>query len=599
MADFKIQRGSIALVNGNDSVTLTAGTDYTAPSAASAAFMRLTNSVHMSNGFDGGTTEYANNLGAWIVNNGNITTSIDIRRYGTAGTVRVDWEIIEYTGSSGGANEFIVRESQILVCASNATEATGTAVSGINDDNDVVVWLTGQSANETAVNKFYFGAHITEWLSSTDQPKILDYGSTSNTSKASISVVEFTGANWKIQRTLHSFTAAGTTETETITAVGSVDKTFLHAQFRTFYPNLDELGAAQWLSATNTISYTLENGADVGHQACTWVIENTQSTGTVLNVQRFNGTIAAGTTTNPVEHDLTLSTVALAETGMGAITGHSTGTGIATTRALVDAWVADTTTAKLRKCEDGQTYTYRVEIVQWPTVGGGGDTALDGDAQSVAASTGALTTQIPVAGGAISQATANGSITTGIPLAASAVATVTAAGDLSTQIKLDASALSAANSSGALTTEIRLSGDALASAIASGALDGTAVALAGDAAASASASGGLITQIPLAGNAQAYANATGGLSTIIALAGAASSVNSATGELTVSFTMSADAVANAVASGELTTQISLSGAAVAQAALTGNLGAKLYQLVRSRTRKIPAKNRFRKVSSWR
>lgn len=159
--------------------------------------------------------------------------------------------------------------------------------------------------------------------------------------------------------------------------------------------------------------------------------------------------------------------------------------------------------------------------------------------------------QAQLEGNAGAQAGGSGALTTEIPLAGAAVVITTASGALATPITLDGSAAAAATSGGALVTGITLSGAAIAQAL---------------------ASGGVATSILAGGNAQAQASAAAALATIVQLAGAAAAATQASGSLTTEPRLAAQAVAQALAGGALSTGVHLaagaSAGAEANAALT-------------------------------
>lgn len=381
MADFKIQRGTASL--SGSSVTLTAGTDYDAPASASSAFVIITNAVKMSGGVDGATTTTAQNYGAYVSDSAAITSSITFARIGTTGTATISYEIWEYTGASGGANEFIVRDVEVISITNPNTTVNGSVVSGVVSDSDVVVFITGQLASSSNVTGGYAGLFSAAWDSANDYTTLTRIGAVSP-AYASVAVVEFTGSNWAIQRTAdHTMSAAGSWEYETITTVGSTAKTFIHPQWRSGNINLDELAMRVQLTSTTQVGFQLISGATVNHAGCAWIIENTQSSGTVMNVSRYSATWTGGSTTNPATLDVTLSgSVTLATTSMGGMSGYSAGTGTAVPRALVNHRIKDANTVELRKCEDGQDWTYDFEVVEWPeaAAGGGASVALTGQA---------------------------------------------------------------------------------------------------------------------------------------------------------------------------------------------------------------------------
>lgn len=114
MADVKVQRASFAIGDGSTSVTLTAGVDYTASSAASAAFARLVNTIQV------GTVTMAPSRPPRASTRPTSPTRkissrpLTIARRGSVGAMIGEVEFIEYVGAAGGGNEFVVRGHRVI-----------------------------------------------------------------------------------------------------------------------------------------------------------------------------------------------------------------------------------------------------------------------------------------------------------------------------------------------------------------------------------------------------------------------------------------------------------------------------------------------------
>ncbi len=362
MADFKVQRGSSTILNTESTITITAGVDYDAPAAATAAFVRITNAAKCGV-LSSGDAIPLDQWTCWIADADPITTSITFTRYDTTTDLEVYWEIIEYIGDVGGSNEIIVRAVEAVVSA-GATADTA-AVSGVVTDADIAVILTGQGNDEGAApaqtNNL---ACTTEWQVGDQEGRATRTDSADNIT-VSMAVVEFTGANWAVQRVTHSYTLAGSTETETITTVGAIGKAFVHPQLRTGSAGLDEFGQEVWLSAATTLSFKLIASADVDHESVVWVINNTQAGGTVdMNVQRASGSWGGGGDVTTTE---TITTVVMAETSLWGLGAYVGGTGTACERAAIGFQLTNATTVTIVGINNQLVKTYRLEAVTWPT----------------------------------------------------------------------------------------------------------------------------------------------------------------------------------------------------------------------------------------
>lgn len=368
--DFKIQRGEIQLSGA--SITLTAGVDYDAPSASTSAFVRLTNTYYTGSGNNtGGGTQNARNYTAYIANPGNITTSFTIQRPPSAtASTYVSWEIIEYVGPPEGDNEMIVRDQRSGSLANTATVLNGAAVTSVVDDTDVVVFITGQSHRTNSRTVAFAHQFTSAWNAGTKQP-VLQRGATGSAiADLSYAVVEFTGVNWRVQRAEHTYVAAGAVETESITAVNSLSKTFLHTQKRftsgTSQANfshdvwLSSIGAVSFQTGTNTVMTS--NPVSVA-----WVIENLQVGNGSMVVQRSNGNTNAGV--EPLLLGIPIASPLNATNNASIfMTSMEDSTSDAFPRTLAGAFITSTTSYQLWRSETGGgiPLTYRTEIVQWP-----------------------------------------------------------------------------------------------------------------------------------------------------------------------------------------------------------------------------------------
>lgn len=371
--DFFVQRGVVTITTGTS--TIVAGVDYIAPSASSSAFVRITNTQHTGAGTSAGTAaQNADDVTAYITNPGNIMNSISFLRQITApaGNTRVAWEIIEYTGPAGGDNEFKVRQAQeVRYIAAQTTASTTATAQGVVNNNDVVVFITGAWNPNTVTTNYNTVLSTAAWNGTTSKA-VFSRGEGADAVRLSFAVVEFTGANWNVQRVSHTYVATGTIETEPITAVNSLSRTFLHVQktVGAGQQSHADFGHEVWLSSVGAVSFQIDPqaGASTTRTSVAWVIENTQTTGSVMDVTRSNGTQTGGTAPRVVMVSIgkTLSDVSNASIFTNNRSSGVTNTYpepmmavrlIATSTTDYEIWVSNTT----------DTRTYRTEVVEWPT----------------------------------------------------------------------------------------------------------------------------------------------------------------------------------------------------------------------------------------
>ncbi|MCB9811890.1 hypothetical protein H6783_03175 [Candidatus Nomurabacteria bacterium] len=369
--DFFVQRKT-EFISGT-SRTFVAGVDYTPPASTSTAFVRITDSQLTGAGASSQGTQTAVNVTAYISDQSDLTSSFTVARpSGAANDTRVSWELVEYIGLSGSDNEMVVRDTGTVSHGTTGLVATGTAVSTVADDADVVVFITGQRSDGNQ-NEFPANQNTAAWDTTSNVP-VFTRATTSESSITDVSyaVVEFTGVNWKVQRIEHTYSAAGVTETEPITAVGGLDKAFIHAQKRIGgdYIGLDDYGHQVWLSSLGNISFQLNSGTNQPTEqvSVAWLVENTQlNTGAMTvyhdNNESLDGNEAIEPRTTLFTFGGTLGSVSNASI---FITNDSTGSGTAFPRAMLGTTVTSTTEYELYESDAGQTQNFKVSVVEWP-----------------------------------------------------------------------------------------------------------------------------------------------------------------------------------------------------------------------------------------
>lgn len=365
--DFKIQRGVTTMTAATS--TITAGVDYEAPSSTSRAFIRITNNLDTGAGRNtGGTTQNTDDVTAHILNPTNLLTSITFARPSTSiNNTRVSWEIIEYIGEAGADNEMLVRGVGTVDFQTASTVASSSVISGVASSSDVVVFVTGSRNRGTTVN-YYASQFTSEWSSSSNRA-VFRRGATATTlADLSYAVVEFTGANWSVQRVEHQYGTTTVAETKDIEPVPSLSKAFVYAQKRLgAQANVINLSHEVWLSSIGAVSFQLQSGASLAitHTSVAWVVSNTQSGGGAMSVQRRNGNTSGGTAPlslsvtipDPIEATNNASILANGRAGAANTTHPPAHTGFR---------ITSTTTFEIWRTDTALALTYRAEIVEWP-----------------------------------------------------------------------------------------------------------------------------------------------------------------------------------------------------------------------------------------
>jgi hypothetical protein len=367
--DFFIQRGT-RTVSGTG-VTLTAGVDYIAPSATSSAFVRITNSQLTGAGNNVGTNgQNADDVTAYISDQSDITSSFIISRPASAtSNTRVSWEIVEFIGLPGTDNEMIVRGVGEVSLVSTEFTNTGAAITGVSDNSDVVVFITGQQNQDQSTMNYNDGLFTAQWNNFTQRPTF-ERGDADSSADLGYAVVEFTGRNWKTQRIEHTYTSSGIAETESMSAIGSISRAFTHTQKRVGEGllNIDEGGHLVFISSIGAVTFKLRDTARTpsGHVSVAWVIENTQTgVGEMITYQSSGVFINA----DPEPATYIVSIGGTAKTSDMSIFANNTAAGSGTTYPRLHAGFAiiSPTTYEVFRSDTVEDMEFRVEVVKWPT----------------------------------------------------------------------------------------------------------------------------------------------------------------------------------------------------------------------------------------
>ncbi len=372
--DFFTQRGT-ATITGT-STTLVSGVDYSPVSASTSAFIRITNTQHTGAGDNLGTgNQNTDDFTAYIEDPENIETSVTIARPAAAiNNTRVSWEIIEFVGLAGTDNEMKVRAAGTVSYGGNETTATGSSVSTVVDDEDVVVFVTGQTNEYTQRTQSNDGLSTALWDATNAVPVFTRGEADSVVSDLSYAVVEFTGANWAVQRVEHNYTGT-TTETESISPVTSLAQTFIHVQKRVGGGDngLDEYGHEVYLSSIGAVSFALHPDASTpsAHYSVAWVIENMQTGTGKMTVYRSNGTLGTGGSAcggaEPCTENINIGGTLLTVSGASIfMNNYGEGTGTAYPRTVIANTLISTTQYETWRSDTGQPQTFRTEVVEWP-----------------------------------------------------------------------------------------------------------------------------------------------------------------------------------------------------------------------------------------
>lgn len=374
MADFKVQRGTVWMDANATTTSITAGVDYTAPAAVDKAFIRIVAHQALSDGIAGQFSGISSS-GVVIQNPEDLLSTITFLR-GSSGAEAhgVQWEIIEYIGADGGANEFRVRHQARLQAAASSAEER-VAVSGVVEAADVAVFITGSrvvGASRAPRTENEELSWITSYDDTADEAvcnRATDRGFQRD-SDVSIAVVEFSGSNWSVQRVQHAYAANDTWEVEAIASVGTPANAFIQYQhlLNASAANPLRAGARCYLSAGDEVSFYKRSGYDIT-TANVWVVANSAG----LQTQRLNGTWASSAN-HPDSVAVSITAVADMEQASiwgetSELTNNTTSDGL---RVLLGCRLSALDEVTLHRGASYDGRTYYLEVMEWPGVIEGG-----------------------------------------------------------------------------------------------------------------------------------------------------------------------------------------------------------------------------------
>jgi hypothetical protein len=123
-----------------------------------------------------------------------LTDTDELTFYKVTGTVKIMVEVWVYTGSAGGAYEFISRGRGSI--SNSGSSNTSSAITGISDTDACIPFHNGYISSETSNSNFEYVPHYM-YLNSSDQV-VVGKNNTGGTTTVYYDVVEFTGSAWSV-----------------------------------------------------------------------------------------------------------------------------------------------------------------------------------------------------------------------------------------------------------------------------------------------------------------------------------------------------------------------------------------------------------------
>jgi hypothetical protein len=224
MADFAIERFEVDVAT--DGQTYTLANDV---GDVSRAFVRLITATDKSVGKTantGNTEPNDSSVGITLTGTDELTFSIELA------TVKVIGEVWRYTGSPGGAYEFVVRQRGSVTVATGS-QSNSVPVSGMMDRNDCIPFFNGKVSAQNNRSEFEKVTHYCYIDASSNI--VFGKNNTGGTQPTTCyyEVVEFTGSAWSVGHgvsanhdTGNAYASGGETVTLNTDSTGAGGATF-------------------------------------------------------------------------------------------------------------------------------------------------------------------------------------------------------------------------------------------------------------------------------------------------------------------------------------------------------------------------------------
>lgn len=362
MAEIKVQRGTTDIGN-------TGGTDtsFTAVSTTESAFEVNLNNQYSHQGSTSSTGNMeADDMSGTIELTDSSTLTFTRTAASLAQNMRFGWEIWEYTGAPGGANEFIVR-SRNTVAMSTAADGTAALDNTPTNIDDCIPFITGVESTVTTNGE----DHLTCTAYINDSGTLVverGGGDGSGTTTVQVVTVEFTGSNWEVY---HGRATGQTGDTGSITlntdsdgAGGSTgDVTSWATAFITGYHqitnNAEGLAhqAIRWLEGTGTtsVNWAYDGGHNATHDYMVHVLRHPD-----MDVTRYNVS-----DTGPLITSFNIASAGLTDLTAASIRGYSqtSGTGDALGRGWRNYAIVSSSSAEATCHRTGNTMQHQAQII--------------------------------------------------------------------------------------------------------------------------------------------------------------------------------------------------------------------------------------------
>ena len=363
MADILVQRGTATIPANGTSITLTAGSDYTAPAGSSNAFVRITGAYSGASGSGLAFGGLARRNTVTIADPTTLASAITFsRQEASTDAVYVSWEIVEYTGAVGGPNEFIIRSVDRVGLPDASASAAGTTIPGVSNISNVVPIITSQADTSGSIGRdgatnIYCTADISAGAC------VLTRDGTYGAVTVTVANVEFVGSNWSVQTIQHTFSTANL-ETEVIPAAVNPSTAILFPSFRGA-STLRGASADIFLQDGSTLALQLGEFS-VSAAATVYVVTNSSATAQQVRATRSPGNASPAQYSVPV-------TVSDTTAALCNVTGWAATSAASDINQCMASAELTATSVSIRRGLDDVGANYTVQVMEL-TQAGGADT---------------------------------------------------------------------------------------------------------------------------------------------------------------------------------------------------------------------------------
>ncbi len=362
--DVKIQNGTADITAATTVIPL-----GSAVSSLDSAFAILANSRHQGGGTNGSSANLsANDMGVRIELTAvdEITVTYDAGNSPTG--TRIAWQVWEYLGPSGGANEFIVRSRNEFAFTTNANQTTALDTTP-TDVDDVIPFITGITSTDAGSGANCLSGRA--WLDGTTGDLTVAAEPDGFTTDVSVVCVEFVGANWTVG---HGFLNGGTVDSGTVSLNFASD-----GSGATYTADWTQAFIASWGYVGDTVNQAisdnwprLEPSNPTGSSSVVDYVFHSNHDGTdddlvvhVLENPNVSVTHFSDSQNAANESTFDISSAGLSDLSMSAILGTaiSSGGGTAYGRGWRNYYLNSLTEAATWCHRSGNTVTNRVQII--------------------------------------------------------------------------------------------------------------------------------------------------------------------------------------------------------------------------------------------